>query len=69
SVAEIIDDGLLHLGTFHVKKPLRRNRKKGIISENFQLLYFYHNRLENYGLHKVVTAKKMEEAPEVEILD
>lgn len=49
-VPEIIEDGLKHLGTFHVKKPLRYNRKKEIISENFRLLYFYHNRLENYDL-------------------
>lgn len=69
SIADIIEDGLLHLGTFHVKKPLKRKRKKDIISENFHLLYFYHNRLENYGLHKVVTAKKMKEEEAIEILE
>jgi len=54
-VESIILDGLAHLGTFHVKKPLKVNRKKEIISENFRLLYFYHNRLENYKLDQVIS--------------
>jgi glycerol-3-phosphate O-acyltransferase len=51
---QVIADGLKHLGTFHVKKPLKYNRKKEIISESFRLLYFYHNRLENYDLDKKI---------------
>jgi glycerol-3-phosphate O-acyltransferase len=47
---KLIKDGLTHLGTFHVKKPLRYNKKREIISEDFSLLYYYHNRLANYKL-------------------
>ena len=51
---ELIRDGLSKLGTFHVKKPLRLNKAGRVISENFMLLYFYHNRLEGYGLDKKI---------------
>jgi glycerol-3-phosphate O-acyltransferase len=49
ATAEIIRDGIKQLGAFHIKKPLRFKKGK-IISDSFQLLYFYHNRLEHYGL-------------------
>ena len=52
SVDELIADGIKHLGTFHIKKPLKKNKSGEVISENFYLLYFYHNRLTGYGLEK-----------------
>ncbi|MEN0005518.1 MAG: 1-acyl-sn-glycerol-3-phosphate acyltransferase [Bacteroidota bacterium] len=53
----IIHDGLRHLGNYHVRKPLRYNKQKEIISDSFKVLYYYHNRLENYGLAaKIVMA-------------
>ena len=52
SIDELIADGIKHLGTFHIKKPLKRNKSGEVISENFYLLYFYHNRLTGYGLEK-----------------
>lgn len=54
---QIIKDGVQHLGAFHVNKPLRFNRKKQVVSDSFQLLYFYHNRLLNYKLDKVIKIK------------
>ena len=54
----LIQDGLAHLGTFHLKKPLKYNKAKEIISEDFTLLYYYHNRLENYHLDEVIELKK-----------
>ena len=52
SIDELIADGIKHLGTFHIKKPLKKNKSGEVISENFYLLYFYHNRLTGYGLEK-----------------
>jgi len=52
SIDELIADGIKHLGTFHIKKPLNKNKSGEVISENFYLLYFYHNRLTGYGLEK-----------------
>ena len=54
----LIKDGLAHLGTFHLKKPLKYNKTKEIISEDFTLLYYYHNRLDNYHLDEVIELKK-----------
>ena len=36
----------------------------GIVSSNFRVLYFYHNRLKNYGLEKAVHWK----SEEIEVL-
>jgi len=55
---ELIKDGLMHLGTFHLKKPLRYNQDKAIVSEDFTLLYYYHNRLDNYQLDEVIELNK-----------
>ncbi|MEM6377356.1 MAG: 1-acyl-sn-glycerol-3-phosphate acyltransferase [Bacteroidota bacterium] len=54
---QIIKDGVQHLGAFHVNKPLRFDKQKQVISDSFQLLYFYHNRLLNYDLDKVIKIK------------
>jgi glycerol-3-phosphate O-acyltransferase len=51
---QIIKDGIQYLGAFHVTKPLRYNKQKKVVSDSFQLLYFYHNRLMNYKLDKVI---------------
>ncbi len=60
SVDKLIEDGMAHLGNYHLTEPLYRDKKKQIVSDNFKLLYFYHNRLENYGLHRKVKWKQLE---------
>lgn len=55
---KLIKDGVSRLGTFHAEKPLRFNKKGEIISDSFKVLYFYHNRLENYDLDKKIKWKK-----------
>ncbi|MEL6988162.1 MAG: 1-acyl-sn-glycerol-3-phosphate acyltransferase, partial [Bacteroidota bacterium] len=51
----ILKDGIKNLGIYHAKKPLKFNEDGNIISEDFKFLYYYHNRLDNYGLeHEVV---------------
>lgn len=56
---ELIQDGIRNLGAYHPEKPLRVNKNKELISDDFKLLYFYHNRLDNYGLDKIIDGKKM----------
>lgn len=66
--AALIRDALSRLGTFHIKKPLRFNKEGQVVSENFHLLYFYHNRLEGYQLtEKIVWGKFSVEAPSKEL--
>ena len=50
----LIMEGIKHLGTFHVKKPIKIDKKGQFVSDNFKLLYYYHNRLENYQLDKSI---------------
>ncbi|MCR9290355.1 MAG: 1-acyl-sn-glycerol-3-phosphate acyltransferase [Bacteroidetes bacterium] len=56
---EIIKDGISHLGVYHPEKPLLINKQGHLSSKDFKLLYFYHNRLENYGLDKMIDWTKL----------
>lgn len=58
-VADIIKDGVDRLGTYHIDKPLRFNKKGQLVSDSFNLLYFYHNRLDNYDFQKKINWKKV----------
>lgn len=53
--AELVKDGMKNLGIYHVRKPLLFNKKGDIESDDFSTLFYYHNRLENFGLTKRVT--------------
>lgn len=41
--------GIDKLGVYHAEQPLKLKKGK-IYSENFKLLYYYHNRMEGYGI-------------------
>ncbi len=56
-VQEVIKKGFHYLGDYHVSDPLYM--KNGTLrTEDIRLLYFYHNRLENYGIDKVIEWNK-----------
>ncbi len=59
-VDALLADGIKRLGNYHLEKPMRYNKSGQIVSENFKLLYFYHNRLENYNLHTKISWNKTE---------
>lgn len=61
---EVVRDGVKNLGIFHTEKPLGFNKAGDIVSSNFRVLYFYHNRLENYRLDKIIHWK----SEEIEVL-
>ncbi len=61
---ELVRDGVKNLGIYHTEKPLQFNKERDIVSSDFRVLYFYHNRLSNYGLDKAVQWK----AEEIEVL-
>jgi len=64
SPAELVHDGVKNLGIYHTEKPLQFTKEGEIMSSDFRVLYFYHNRLSNYGLDKAVYWK----AEEIEVL-
>lgn len=49
----VINRGLDNVGIFHLKRPLLRNKKGNIITQDLNLLYYYHNRLIGYDLEKL----------------
>jgi glycerol-3-phosphate O-acyltransferase len=54
SAEDLCRDGISKLGTYHPQKPLKINKKDQVVSEEFNLLFFYHNRLENYELQPLM---------------
>lgn len=52
SPKDLVEDGLKNLGVYHVRKPLTFNKEGDIESDDFSVLFYYHNRLENFGLTK-----------------
>jgi len=61
---EVVRHGVKKLGMFHREKPLGFTKGEDIVSSNFRVLYFYHNRLKNYGLENSVQWK----SEEIEVL-
>ncbi|GHE65354.1 MULTISPECIES: 1-acyl-sn-glycerol-3-phosphate acyltransferase [Roseivirga] len=53
-VDKIIDHGLKNVGMYHSKRPLIKNKKGDITTQDLNLLYYYHNRLVGYNLEKYV---------------
>ena len=51
---KLIEDGLKHLGLYHPQKVLKVRKDGALMSENFRLLYYYHNRLDSYQLEQSV---------------
>ncbi|HHB80067.1 MAG TPA: glycerol acyltransferase [Saprospiraceae bacterium] len=54
---EVIYDGVVKVGKFHLLKPLAVNNKGNIYSRDFALLFYYHNRLSGYDLDNYVDWK------------
>ena len=63
---QLLKRGLAYLGSYHVEQPLMTNKRGAIVSQSLKLLFFYHNRLENYEFEKVITwdESKLERALE-----
>ena len=50
----IVERGLKQVGLYHDRRPLVKKENGDIMSPDLKLLYFYHNRLEGYGLEELV---------------
>ena len=54
NIASIVKKGIANLGVYHAKMPLTYNAEGDFQSQDIKILYFYHNRLEGYGLQKYI---------------
>ncbi len=50
----IIEYGILKMGIYHTLKPIKITKNGNLMSEDFDLLYYYHNRLDNYKLDTMI---------------
>jgi glycerol-3-phosphate O-acyltransferase len=50
----VIRHGLENVGIFHLNRPLLFNKEGNIITQDLNLLYYYHNRLAGYELEKFI---------------
>ena len=53
-IDKVIDHGLLNVGMYHVRRPVVKNRKGDVITEDLNTLYYYHNRMNGYDLEKYI---------------
>lgn len=53
-IDELIEHGLYNVGMYHAKRPLIKNGNGEITTMDMNLLYFYRNRLDGYGLEKYI---------------
>ncbi len=51
---KLLQEGIRRLGTYHSERPLLIDKEGQVVSQSFLILYYYHNRLENYGLDKII---------------
>ncbi|GAB4256177.1 MAG: hypothetical protein Kow0027_23210 [Saprospiraceae bacterium] len=56
---ELLRNGVRNLGTYHVNKPLVFDDRDRLVSQDFKLLYFYHNRLANYHFEEYIAWKEI----------
>ena len=50
SAEDIVRKGVASIGNYHIDKPLRYDSAGRIVSDNFSMLHYYHNRLSTYRL-------------------
>jgi glycerol-3-phosphate O-acyltransferase len=53
-VPTILEHGVKNLGIYHPRRPLSFQDEQTLGTDSMNLLYYYHNRLEGYGLAKYV---------------
>jgi len=53
-IEHIVERGLQQVGLYHDNRPLVKKKNGDIMSPDLKLLYFYHNRLEGYGLEQFI---------------
>jgi glycerol-3-phosphate O-acyltransferase len=53
NIDKIIEHGMRNINLYHTASPITRSDDK-VGSEDLKLLYYYHNRLDGYGLEKEI---------------
>ncbi len=67
-VGDLIENGVRNIGIYHPEKTLMFNKKGQLVSQDFKLLFFYHNRLTPYGLDKAISWSNVSDKEKMEVL-
>ncbi len=54
NIDEVIDLGISNVGMYHSRRPLLKNKKGNIVTQDMNNLYYYHNRMDGYELEKYI---------------
>ena len=60
-IEKLVKTGIRELGTYHGDRPLKIDKNGNVVSEDFKVLYYYHNRLDSYQLENAVEWKAIKE--------
>ncbi|MFW5760191.1 MAG: 1-acyl-sn-glycerol-3-phosphate acyltransferase [Cyclobacteriaceae bacterium] len=52
NVDEVIANGIDNVGMYHTKRAVIKNKQGDITTQDLNILYYYHNRLDGYDLQK-----------------
>lgn len=58
-VPKLINEGISKLGIYHSVRVLKPGKNDELVCEDIRLLYFYHNRLINYGFEELMSWEKV----------
>ncbi len=58
-VEVILSDGLEKIGLYHSQTPLRMTAEQFLVSDDLELLYYYHNRISMYQFRNVFSPKDL----------
>jgi glycerol-3-phosphate O-acyltransferase len=59
-VQELVETGVKNLGIYHHRPPLEFTKQGDLVSSDFRVLYYYHNRLDSYELERKITWKPVQ---------
>jgi len=51
-VDQVISNGIDNVGMYHAKRAIMKNKQGDITTQDLNILYYYHNRLDGYDLQK-----------------
>jgi len=57
-IDEVITHGISNVGMYHARRPLVKNKAGDIETPDINTLYYYHNRLLGYDLHRIIHHQK-----------
>lgn len=56
---KILEDGLEKIGLYHSRTPLKLTSDNFLVSDDLELLYYYHNRISTYQFKNIFTSRDM----------